>query len=138
MIVDKTPVCRHYTPSHCQTWWQLGGTKQSSHCRSSPQCSPSKSRELALAAIELHTCSSLHFCVWDCGMKEHWSVQHGPTLGLHSTPAFNLQLRLFLLPSTFEVVNVTHVLFSQRVESPYIATLLLETLYEHSMTLYPG
>ena len=43
-------------------------------------------------------------------MKAHWSVQHGPTLGLHSTPAFNLQLRLFLFPSTFEVVNVTRII----------------------------
>ena len=52
MIVDKTPVCRHYTRSHCQTWWRLEGTTLSSHCRSSPQCSPSKKSRISTCKLQ--------------------------------------------------------------------------------------
>jgi len=53
--------------------------------------------------FSVQSCSSLHFWLCDFEMKEHVSSQHGPTLGLHCTPAFNLQLKVFLLPSTFDV-----------------------------------
>ena len=92
IIVDKPPVCHHYTRSHCQTLWQLEGTKLSSHCKNSLLYSPEKMRMstckyfwktgkslkwmLAVTMHESHLSLFWHFCVWDCGMIEHWSVQH--------------------------------------------------------------
>ena len=70
-IVDKTPVCRRYTRSHCQTWWQLEGTKLSSHCRNSPQCSPSKKSRISTSCntTELHSVNHtpVPLCTSACG-----------------------------------------------------------------------